>query len=972
MTGRQPHQAATGAIPRYRLSPDVTITRALRGGREGAYLKHRQTGDLLRLGAEEQFLLAQIDDGISFPEIATRFQKQFAQVVTFETIEAFAAKMAKHKVLVATAGRLPQAAATPSDSRTAHTPHQPQQQQVSGTRPPGAGQGVSARTERFLGRLVFGEDGAAGYDDGSGRERPADAGSDARSDRPLDDAFSTWLEAEGTSQVLKHHRVSGAKSDSENDRQTAEVEEAPQVVHRSRASQGSGKAAPPRGRASRTGDETGPGNQRLAAMDVTFRRNGSGETPDTRPPGMLRLFDPTPLLKTLLFLFGWMRMGNWQLVPFAVFGAMIVLSRLSQLGLSFESSFGRFSVAGVLLISLLTVNLMQVIVPPMSIVRHGGRVRHFGITFVLFVIPRFAIDTRGVLFLDVPGRLAFYATVLKTHVALFSVATLVWAITRSQQTLLPDIAFVVALVSLFAFVVSALPLVRGSGYFWLTTYLSEPKLRERAFNFVFGTHKEAVEGLPEPSGAQKLAFTFYAIGSVLLTGVIASLLIIASTTALEGRYGGAGLVMLAGLAALAWLWFLLLKRRFRSSAAALIQDEIRHRVDEVQAGRMEKSRALVPFRETGALVARQPGLPAKSGAGPLNPVYLKPKSLWERWRPWVLRGLGVIAASLLTFGAFQPYSYEAGGDFAILPDQRTQVSTIIGGELVEILVREGSLVEVGEVLGRLDDFTAQYAVTSVTAELERARATLDRLMEGASVEEIRVAEEQVALTEADLPFKRAAAERADALFESGTISQQNYDTIKSSFAVALQELRTAEANLAKVRAPARQSEIRIAETEVARLEADLTYQRRLLEEATIMAPVAGRIVTENVHLMRGRFMEAGAAFLEIENHEIAQAEVAIAEADIGLVEIGDKVRLKVWADTNRERIGTVVSVAPVAEAETFGRTFRVKTELANGDGFFRPGMTGYAKIDGAEMPAWRALTRLLDRFFRIEVWGWIP
>ena len=49
-----------------------------------------------------------------------------------------------------------------------------------------------------------------------------------------------------------------------------------------------------------------------------------------------------------------------------------------------------------------------------------------------------------------------------------------------------------------------------------------------------------------------------------------------------------------------------------------------------------------------------------------------------------------------------------------------------------------------------------------------------------------------------------------------------------------------------------------------------------------------------------------------------------------------------------------------------------KTQFNNENGFFRPGMTGFAKIEGAEMPAWRAFTRLVDRFFRIEVWGWIP
>ena len=70
--------------------------------------------------------------------------------------------------------------------------------------------------------------------------------------------------------------------------------------------------------------------------------------------------------------------------------------------------------------------------------------------------------------------------------------------------------------------------------------------------------------------------------------------------------------------------------------------------------------------------------------------------------------------------------------------------------------------------------------------------------------------------------------------------------------------------------------------------------------------------------------------------------------------------------------GTVVSIAPSAEVEDFGRVVRVKTQFPNEEGFFRPEMTGFAKIDGAEMKTWEAFTRLFVRFFLIEVWGWIP
>ena len=312
------------------------------------------------------------------------------------------------------------------------------------------------------------------------------------------------------------------------------------------------------------------------------------------------------------------------------------------------------------------------------------------------------------------------------------------------------------------------------------------------------------------------------------------------------------------------------------------------------------------------------------------------------------------------------------GDFTILPDERTQVTTLAEGELEEIFVSEGNIVEAGDVLARINDLQPRFAVATTEADLERSRAVLDRLRDGAPPEEIQVAREQVALARADLPFKKAQAERSATLLERGSISEQQADSFQSAYVVALQELRTAEANLAKVQAGATENEIRVAESEVKQLEIQLEFHRNLLERANIVSPVSGRVVTENVHLLMGKYMTEGELFLEIEDHGLAQAEVRVTEADIGLVEVADRVRLKAWAASDVEHIGTVVSIAPVAETEEFGRTIRVKTELENEDGFFRPGMTGFAKIEGSTMPTWRAFTRLVDRFFRIEVWGWIP
>ena len=51
---------------------------------------------------------------------------------------------------------------------------------------------------------------------------------------------------------------------------------------------------------------------------------------------------------------------------------------------------------------------------------------------------------------------------------------------------------------------------------------------------------------------------------------------------------------------------------------------------------------------------------------------------------------------------------------------------------------------------------------------------------------------------------------------------------------------------------------------------------------------------------------------------------------------------------------------------------RVVTRIANPDELLKSELTGYAKIRGETQPAALAFTRMLRRFFTLELWSWIP
>ena len=131
-------------------------------------------------------------------------------------------------------------------------------------------------------------------------------------------------------------------------------------------------------------------------------------------------------------------------------------------------------------------------------------------------------------------------------------------------------------------------------------------------------------------------------------------------------------------------------------------------------------------------------------------------------------------------------------------------------------------------------------------------------------------------------------------------------------------------------------------------------------------------MTPNVSLLTGTYLRRGAALLTLEDTHTLQAEINLPEADVGLVKVGDNVRLRPWANEDREISGKVTSIAPAAQAKSYGTIVRVAVSIPNPDDTLRSAMTGYAKIDGEDMRVWEAFLRRFIRIVRVEFWSWIP
>jgi multidrug resistance efflux pump len=211
------------------------------------------------------------------------------------------------------------------------------------------------------------------------------------------------------------------------------------------------------------------------------------------------------------------------------------------------------------------------------------------------------------------------------------------------------------------------------------------------------------------------------------------------------------------------------------------------------------------------------------------------------------------------------------------------------------------------------------------------------------------------------------------LLKSGNTAVATAEQTQSAFDQAVANLGVAKANLVLVERGSTEPELAAARADVQRLRDDLRFKEDQLERTRLRAPGAGRVITPNVDLLLGKYLTAGTLFAELEDSRTAYADISIPEGDIGLIGAGNTVRLRPWGAEYAELPGKVVVISPKADTtDRGGSVIRVKTEVPNLDGVLRPQMTGYAKIDGREMYAWEAFSRMVLRFILIEVWSWIP
>jgi RND family efflux transporter MFP subunit len=152
--------------------------------------------------------------------------------------------------------------------------------------------------------------------------------------------------------------------------------------------------------------------------------------------------------------------------------------------------------------------------------------------------------------------------------------------------------------------------------------------------------------------------------------------------------------------------------------------------------------------------------------------------------------------------------------------------------------------------------------------------------------------------------------------------------------------------------------------------AEVDRARQLLEKAQLRAPIDGVVSTPHVENFAGRKLQQGDSFAEVVDASLAVVDVAIDDADAGLLRVGQKAVVKLNSFATRTFRGDVMIVSPKAETIHESPVFYARVAVPNADGSIRAGMEGRGKVRVGWYPAAFVLFRRLFLWTYAKAWYW--
>lgn len=337
------------------------------------------------------------------------------------------------------------------------------------------------------------------------------------------------------------------------------------------------------------------------------------------------------------------------------------------------------------------------------------------------------------------------------------------------------------------------------------------------------------------------------------------------------------------------------------------------------------------------------------------------------------------------------------------------ISSEVVGTVDELLVSEGDKINKDEIVARINssNLVSQYEAAESNLKiaqenvkaLETSLANFDaqnaalvnqarsgylaaqsesqKVKEGVSAEEIKMAEATLNQAKANLDFMESNLDKSRQLLDNEIIAQNMYDEAELKYNQALGQYEAAAAQVDLLKSGPTSATINAAENkmgqakagydlsissgkaqkdqlinqlEIAKIqleqaESKLNQVKLELDKTEIKSPLDG--IINSIYINLGEFTAVGKQVAEIYDPNNIEIKVYVSEKNIGHVKVGQEVEVYADFDENQVFAGEVVRINNVAEftpkniqtkEERVNTVFEVKLRVKESDGELKPGM----------------------------------
>lgn len=343
-----------------------------------------------------------------------------------------------------------------------------------------------------------------------------------------------------------------------------------------------------------------------------------------------------------------------------------------------------------------------------------------------------------------------------------------------------------------------------------------------------------------------------------------------------------------------------------------------------------------------------------------------------RTKKFILIILACLVISI-TMYIFLGYFY---GNRAVLSEERESITAIgtieaktvqlafkIPGKIEELLIDEGSKVEVGQEVAVLETTELEakliqaeglYEITLKQAEQANQGISLTDQTVAATISQAQAVVEKARV---GLEDARQEYERAVKLNEAGALSDSQLDKATNNFNARQNDLSLAEGKLNEAIAARTQVSISKAQAEAAsaqikQAEGALMEAETYYNNARLKSSLNGYVTQKFIEA--GEMVNAGTPVFEITDLDNTYVKIYIDESKIGRVKLDQEAQVEVEAMPGKVFKGKVVWINDAGEFAVRKainelhshdiRSFEVKIAVPNLDRNLKTGMTAKVKI----------------------------